>query len=126
MSNNTLIEATQRLADILMQENAALKRVDYASATALVPVKDAALAGLTALLKDAARLPASLDPLRQRLGDLARENQMLLERAITVQTRIVRMIAQAGAPPQNKTQYGSYGKRAPSHRAAAMAISTRA
>ena len=126
MSNNALIAAAQRLADILMQENAALKRVDYASAVAFVAAKDAALADFTALLKDATSLPASLLPLRKRFAELARENQTLLEQAVAVQTRIVRMIAQAGAAPATKTQYGRYGKPAPSHRAAAMAISTRA
>ena len=38
--------AAQRLADLLAQENAALKRLDFLAAVALVPAKEAALAEL--------------------------------------------------------------------------------
>jgi hypothetical protein len=39
-------EAAQRLADLLAQENAALKRLDFLAAVALVPAKEATLAAL--------------------------------------------------------------------------------
>ena len=69
-------------------------------------------------------------PLAQRLGGLAAENQVLLERAIAVQTRIVRIVARAYAPPAATTPYNGschgYGARAPVVRANALAVSTRA
>jgi hypothetical protein len=54
------------------------------------------------------------------------ENQALLERAIAVQTRIVRIVARASAPVAATTRYNGYGGRAPQTRAAALAVSTRA
>ena len=44
--NKDVVDAANRLADVLALENAALKRMDFASAVALVPVKEAALADL--------------------------------------------------------------------------------
>jgi hypothetical protein len=63
------IEAANRLADVLERENAALKRMDFAGAIALVPAKEAALA---ALARDppAVRSPAVL-AMAQRLVGLA-------------------------------------------------------
>ena len=46
MTDNT--SAAERLAEILGRENAALKRLDYAAAVALVADKEAALAELAA------------------------------------------------------------------------------
>ena len=46
MSDDPL-QAAQRLADLLAQENEALKRLDFPAAVALVPAKEAALAELT-------------------------------------------------------------------------------
>jgi hypothetical protein len=120
-----IAKIVQHLTDVLTQENEALKRLDYAAAVALSPVKEAALASLTKQPVGQA-LPPSLVALGRRLGSLAAENQVLLERAIAVQTRIVRIIARAGTPPPAVARYGGYGGRAPSRRAAAMAISTRA
>jgi hypothetical protein len=51
---------------------------------------------------------------------------MLLERAIAVQTRIVRIVARAAAPPPAALRYGGHGGRVPSNRATALALSTRA
>ena len=120
-----LLDAAQHLADLLMQENAALKRMDFPAAVALVPAKEAALADLTK--QPAMRaIPPPLAALGQRLGDLAIENQGLLERAIAVQTRIVRIVARAGAPPPAATRYGGHSSRTPSTRASALALSTSA
>jgi hypothetical protein len=120
-----LIAAAQRLAGLLAQENDALKRLDFAAAVALVTAKEAALADLTELPRTNTLSPP-LVALGERLGGLAAENQVLLARAIAVQTRIVRIVARAGAPRPAVTRYGGHGARTPSHRAAAMALSTRA
>jgi hypothetical protein len=120
-----LVTAANCLAHVLTQENDALKRLDFAAAVALAPPKEAALAELTKQ-KPVAVPPPPLIALGKRLGSLASENQELLERAIAVQTRIVRIVARAGAPPPAVTRYGGQGRRPPSHRTGAMALSTRA
>jgi hypothetical protein len=120
-----VVAAAESLADVLGRENEALKRLDYASAVALVQAKEAALAGLTEH-PVASALPPRMTVLAPLLRRLANENQVLLERAITVQTRVVRIVARACAPPPAAKQYGGYGHRAPSNRAAAIALSTRA
>jgi hypothetical protein len=123
--SNDLAEAAQRLADVLTRENDALKHMDFSAAVALVPAKETALADLTKQPR-VHTIPPPLAMLGQRLGELATENQMLLERAIAVQTRIVRIVARACVPPPAAVRYGGPGGRAPSNRAAALALSTRA
>jgi hypothetical protein len=120
-----LAEAGQRLADLLTQENDALKRLDFPSAVALVAAKEAALAELTKQPR-LRSIPPPLASLGRRLDGLATENQALLERAIAIQTRIVRIVARACAPPPAAVRYGGHSGRAPSGRAAALALSTRA
>jgi hypothetical protein len=98
--NKDVVDAANRLADVLALENAALKRMDFASAVALVPVKEAALADLA---RDPPR-PSATAPspafvaLGRRLEGLAEENRVLLERAVEVQTHVVRIVARAIAP----------------------------
>ena len=120
-----LAAAAQRLADLLAQENDALRGHDFPAATALMPAKEAALADLT---KHQGRTEGSppLVATGRLLAQLAAENQLLLERAIMVQTRIVRIVARACAPPPAAARYGGYGRPTPSGRAAALALSTRA
>lgn len=117
--------AAQRLGDLLRQENEALKRLDFAAAAAFVPAKEAALAELTKQPRAATLSPSQVAVVRL-LGRLATENQTLLEQAVTVQTRIVRIVARACAPPPAMTRYGGHNGRAPSQRTAALALSTRA
>ncbi len=121
-----LLETVQLLADLLMQENDALKRLDFSAAVAVVPAKEAALLELTKQPKVDALAPP-LVALGRLVGGLAAENQILLERAIAVQTRVVRIIARACAPAPAAVRYGAtHGGRMPSRRAAAIALSTRA
>jgi hypothetical protein len=119
-------EAASRLADVLAQENAALRRMDLAAAVTLVPEKEAALADIaegTSPPSDALS-PADLATGR-RLAELVEENRILLERAIGVQTRIVRMIAQAMTSTQETAHYRHPDDRSKSSRAAAVAMSRR-
>jgi hypothetical protein len=113
--------AAQRLVGLLEQENAALKRHDFPAAVALLAAKEAALADLT----KPPQLPTIRTVLTQRLDELATENQLLLERAIAVQTRIVRIVARAYAPRPALTQYNGHGGRTAPARATALALSTR-
>ena len=123
MSNDPMA-AAQRLEQLLARENDALKNLDFLAAVGLLPAKEAALANL-AKQSIVAPFPPALAEMGQRLGRLAAENQTLLERAIAVQTRILRIVAQAAKPPPAVTPYGAAGAIAPSRRAAAMALSTR-
>jgi hypothetical protein len=91
----------------------------------LVPAKEAALAELTKQPRTP-KLPPLLVAQGRLLCGLATENQTLLERAIEVQTRIVRIVARACAPSPALTRYGGHGERTPRHRTVALALSTRA
>jgi hypothetical protein len=124
MSNEHLY-AAQHLADVLAQENEALKRLDFTLAATLLPAKDAAFADLIKQ-PNIETPPATLAAVGQRLAKLASENQILLERAIAVQTRVVRIVARALAPPAAATRYNGYDGRASSARTTALAVSTRA
>lgn len=115
------MEVVQRLADVLAKENDALKHLDFAAAVALIPAKEAALDELTG----PASRPLVLSAPVQRLVDLASENQLLLERAIAVQTRVIRIVARACAPLPAATRYNGHDGRTRSARTAALALSTR-
>jgi hypothetical protein len=120
-----LIEAAQRMADLLAEENDALQRLDFPAAAALVSAKEAALAELT----KHRGLPVLSPPpvaVGELVAKLAAENQLLLERAIAVQTRIVRIVARACAPPASVARYGGHGRPTPPRCTAALALSTRA
>lgn len=121
-SGEDRLKSVQRLADVLEQENLALRRLDFPAAVALVAAKEAALAELTETPLPTIQRTA----LAQRLVGLASENHALLERAIAVQTRIVRIVARAAIPPPAVMRYNGYGGRLPSNRAGALALSTRA
>jgi hypothetical protein len=122
------LQAAQRLANVLELENEALKSLDFPAAVALLPAKEAALTDLTKW----PGVPMPQTSLAQRIGSLASENQGLLERAIAVQTRIVRIVARAYAPPPATTPYNDcdgsrgYGARSPTAHTNALAVSTRA
>jgi hypothetical protein len=119
--SNDVLAAAQRLADVLALENDALKQVDYAAAMALAPDK---IAALTALSGQSA--PAGFPPaLARRLRDLAAENQQQLALAITVQTRVVQIVAGAYAPPLAESRYGARAGKSVRHHAVALALSTR-
>ena len=106
------------LAAVLAAENAALRAADYVAAVALLPAKEAALTRLA----DGA--PAGSDE-TAHLRDLAVENHTLLERAIAVQTRIVRIVAMASAAPRPQ-RYERPGQPVPATRADAMVLSAQA
>jgi hypothetical protein len=118
------VNAAQQLADLLERENDALKRMDFPSAVLLVPAKETALAALIKQPKLPAIQPLATT-LMQHVNAVAAENQMLLERALAVQTRIIRIVARAAARPAETAHYNEHGARPQPYRAAALAVSTR-
>jgi hypothetical protein len=120
--SNDVIAAAERLAELLAQENDALKRVDYAAAVALVPDKEAALTALSGHIAP----PDFPPPLARRLRDLATENREQLALGITVQTRVVQIVARAYTPPAAESGYRARGGKSAPHHATALALSTRA
>ncbi len=123
-----IVQAATLLADVLSRENEALQRLDYPAAVALAPAKEtvfATFAHVTAHLPPVEHTPV-LAALGQRLRSLAAENQALLERAIEVQTRIVRIVARAAAPGATDGRYTVPGGRAQPKQVRALALSTRA
>ena len=121
------MRATAALAEVLARENAALQRLDFAEAVTLVADKEAALANLVAQGEATPQqpLPVEAATLGRHLQALAVENRALLERAITVQTRVVSIIARAARPPAARS-YAANGQHSQPRRAAAMALSARA
>jgi hypothetical protein len=116
------LQAAERLADILARENAALNRLDFPAAVALLAGKEAALAEM-AQMPEPVRTPA-LVALAQRMRVLAEENRVLLERAIGVQTRIVQIVARAVTPAPQGARYSRPDGWMKPQRAAALALST--
>ena len=116
--------ATARLAEVLQAENAALRAMDLARAAALLVQKQAALAAFNATQTGGQAGP----DLRQAAAQLraaADENRRLLERAISVQTRVLGIIAQAARAANPAPNYGRSGAYA-ARPAAAWAFSARA
>jgi hypothetical protein len=122
----SLIVAAHRLADILEQENDALRAMDLRRATGLLPEKTAAIADLTAAGEASSEpAPASLAAIARRLDGLALRNRRLLERAIVAQQRVIGIVVRAAAATgKAEPCYGNgrYRARATSP----MALSTRA
>lgn len=123
-----LTDAVGTLAEVLARENEALRRLDFAAATALVPAKEAALRNVTknpAPMRAAGRDPA-LAALGSRVNQLVADNRKLLERAIAVQTRVVGIVARAASPSPRAAQYAASGFKSQTRRTSAVALSARA
>ena len=124
------LRAAGALADLLAEENAALQRMDFTAAVALLAAKEAALADMIAR---GGAVPANPPPpaataLARRLAQLAEENRALLERAIATQTRVVGIVARAACPPALQA-YGAAGhsrQLGRSTRPAAVTLAARA
>jgi hypothetical protein len=105
------MRAAEGLAELLARENAALAAMDLPSATALVEAKRAAADAFVAAQAKAVSSGAVTVPdVVRRLGELAAENRLLLERAMAVQQRVLAIIAEA-APRVSAVapRYGAAG-----------------
>jgi hypothetical protein len=122
----TLQTAAARLERVLLAENAALQAMDLAPLPALFQEKEAAAADLAVMAaKPVARTP-ELKAQAERLRDLTAENRRLLARAIDVQDRVLRLVANAArqAGLHQAARYGAAGRPRPDR--AAVALLTRA
>ena len=134
MMMQSLIIAGVRLADALREENEALSRLDLPRAATLADVKirasDAFAAAFAATAKTGARPQgterATTDALQTRLKDLGAENRRLLERAISVQSRVIETIAGAALPRAQPATYGGGGYRAAPRVAPSLALAASA
>jgi hypothetical protein len=115
----------QRLADVLVRENDALRVMDLRRAVTLLPEKTTVIAELT-VADGAVSGPHDPDLIAMgaRLDGLAQENRKLLERAIGAQKRVIGIIVHAAASVAVAPSYGMQGRRA--HLTGPMALSTRA
>lgn len=109
-----LNEAAERLAGVLVRENAALAALDLRGAAGMLAEKQQAAEAFVAAQPNAGVPSADLT---RRLRDLAQENRQKLEHAITVQRRVIGIIARAfhgtaPAPRYGATRYGATGAMA--------------
>ena len=122
-----LVEAVSGLADTLARENAALDALDLSGAVAVLPDKRRALAMLTDA--DTGGLAAEQRPAMEtalrRLRELAGENRRLLQHALTVQSRVIEIVASALPRAEPGGRYVAPGARVPAVRAMAWSMSTR-
>ncbi|MBP0492747.1 hypothetical protein [Roseomonas indoligenes] len=132
-----LLVAGQRLAEALRAENEALGRLDLGRAatlaTAKVQASDAFAAAYGAATKTgtgpagmAGELRTAAERLALGLRDLSDENRRLLERAITLQSRVIETIAGAAIPASRPATYGGLGQRALPRQVPSLALAARA
>ena len=101
-------DAVSRLCALLERENAALERLDFAAATLLLAEKQRALDAFSN-----ATASAAMRPLLQRLEGLVEANRTLLRHALSVQTRVIEIVAQALPAAETGGRYGApWGGRA--------------
>jgi len=124
-----LATAAARLTEILAAENAALAALDLPRAGAMLAEKTrAAEAFVAAGRANRGSLAGTGAGAPVRLRALVAENQRLLQQAITVQGRVIGIIARAVSRALRDpvaTRYGAQGRAAPA-RLSAVAISARA
>ncbi len=132
--NREICDAALALIDILIQENDALRALDLRQAAALA---DRKARTIEAFVMAESRLGqakptdpferAALAEMAGRLRELIAENRRLLEQAITVQQRVIGVVARAvPKAAQTKTPYRANGTTGRSKAVPAYALSARA
>ena len=131
---DSLIIAGQRLAEALRAENEALAKLDLPRAATLASSKIAASDAFAAAFAAQTKHGTAPDgPVRQaaailtrRLEELGQENRRLLERAVSLQSRVIETIAGAALPRLTQQGYAPPGQRGAPARPPALALSARA
>ncbi|GGJ00877.1 hypothetical protein [Neoroseomonas lacus] len=130
---DSLILAGHRLAEALRAENEALAKLDLSRAATLASSKIAASDAFAAAYAAQAKHGMAPEaPVRQaaalltrRLEELGRENRQLLERAVSLQSRVIETIAGAALPRMTTQGYAPAGTRVGGQRPPALALSAR-
>jgi hypothetical protein len=124
-----LLTAAAALADLLEAENTALAGVDYGTAVRLAGEKRRAADAFAAAWTDvrasvlSAEQRAAALSAAARLRDLADANRRSLERAITVQGRVIECVLRAAALRQPVVaRYGATGAMASATRAVPLTV----
>ncbi len=104
-------ETIDRLSALLVEENTALKAMDFARAGSLLAPKHAAADALAAAWRAADPGGVPHDKMRA-LGVLAEENRQLLKHAMRVQRRVLDLVAKAARSAPQLNRYGAAGKPA--------------
>ena len=122
------VAATQ-LADLLEQENIALRRLDLPTALALLEAKRAAIGAFEVALQ-AGQTTIDVDDAMQalslRLRSATGENKRLLERAMVAQQHVMSLLAQAARQAAPSGRYGAQGVYVGRVAEGAFALSARA
>ncbi len=108
------------LIEVLEQENDALAAMRLEDAAALLPLKQSSADAISRIVRPV-DLPADL---MTRLRVAARMNQTLLERAMTVQGRVIALVA--GPAASDAPRYGAGGAIAAARAVAPRAFIARA
>lgn len=100
MTAATMLDAANRLADVLERENAALAALDLSAAAAMLAAKEDAAASFARACESVTppadqEERAALGVLATRLDAATRNNRGLLERGIEVQRRVLQIVARA-------------------------------
>jgi hypothetical protein len=131
---DALLIAGKRLAEALRAENEALAKLDLSLAAKLAERKiaatDAFAQAYAAQAKHGGRPEGTIRQqaasLTQQLEALGSENRKLLERAISLQSRVIETIATAALPRIANPGYGPRGYQTPPRQAPALAVAARA
>jgi hypothetical protein len=118
-----LVALTERVNQVLAEENALLDALDLPGATALLARKREAVAALQAAIASggtttSADISDEADKLRvslQRLASLGEANRAAIERGLSLQMRLIQTIAQAvpRARAQDAPVYQQNGSQLP-------------
>jgi hypothetical protein len=123
-----LAAAAIRLVEVLEAENAALAALDLPRAGAMLEAKTGAADAFVAAHRALNGAAPRANVAASRLRALVEENQRLLANAITIQGRVIGIIARAlprALRDPAATRYGVHGRATPA-RMSAVAISARA
>ena len=123
----TLADAAAELSEMLHRENAALEAMDLAAAAAMLPEKRRVTETFANLREQAAGGDAGIAAAIAELRDLAEQNRLLLSRGITVQGRLIGLVARAAAEgAQSELEFYGAGGMLRVARMPAMALAARA
>ncbi|WP_086643323.1 hypothetical protein [Acetobacter sp. DsW_063] len=133
MTDDVLV-AIETVLSVVEEENARLAAGDIPAATALLPKKEAALAGLSRLTPTCERADGPGDACCTvdvsdavtRLNATLDRNKELLQQAMTIQNYVVRLLSDAALATPHSAHYGQSGSYMTNSRVSARAFTSNA